>query len=132
LSVDQNVLVTARQAGNAIIQATLAQNETITANMAITAVDQSKEPYVKVTGFSDASISQYNTAIYTAAYFENGLQTDQEIEWSFGGASEVDYTAEINGNSVTISCDSASDVPLIVTASCNGYSASVSISLEGY
>ena len=132
LSVDDNGLVTALEGGAEVIEAVLAENPSIVAKVSITATVETNEPYVKFTSFSDTSISQYDSEMYTAAYFENGVQTDQEIVWSFSGASDVDYTAEIEGNSVMISCDSASDIPLILTASCNGYSASVSVSLEGY
>lgn len=131
-SVDQNGVATALDVGNAIIQATLAQNKGIFATIAITATQQTNEPYVQFIGFSDTSIVQYDSEIYTAAYFENGVQTSEPIIWSFSGADEVDYTAEIDGNSVMISCDSASNIPLILTASCKGYVASITISLEGY
>lgn len=132
LSVSESGLVTALSLGNAVVEATLAQNTSIKASVSISATDSVNAPYVQFTGFSDTSISQYDSEIYTAAYFENGEQTDAPIEWSFSGASEVDYTAEIDGNSVMITCDSASDIPLVITATCNGYSAMVSVSLEGY
>lgn len=132
VSVDQNGLVTAISIGSAVIEAKLSQNEAIVATFSLTATVETDRPYVKFTRFSDASIGQYNSEIYTAAYFENGEQTDQEITWTFSGASDSDYTAEADGNSIMITCDSASDIPLVLTASCNGYSASVTISLEGY
>lgn len=132
LSVSESGLVTALSLGNAVVEATLAQNTSIKASVSISATGSVNAPYVQFTGFSDTSISQYDSEIYTAAYFENGEQTDAPIEWSFSGASEVDYTAEIDGNSVMITCDSASDIPLVITATCNGYSAMVSVSLEGY
>lgn len=132
LSVDQNGLVTALEAGEAVIQATLTQNEAISAYASINASLATNAPYVQFTSFSDTSIRQYDSEIYTAAYFADGAETDEPIVWSFEGADEVDYTAEIDGNTVMISCDSASDAPLILTATCNGVSASVSITLEGY
>lgn len=132
LSVDQNGIVTALSVGNASVSAVLAQNSGVSAIVAVTVTEETNQPYVKFTRFSDTSISQYDSEIYTAAYFENGKETDAELVWSFSGASEVDYTAEISGNSVMITCDSASDVPLTVTATYNGYSASVNVRLEGY
>lgn len=132
LSVDQTGLVTALESGNAIIEATLAQNESITAQWSITAILETNEPYVQFTGFSDTSISQYKSEIYTAAYFENGQKTSEPVTWSFLGALDSDYTAEIDGNNVMITCDSASDVPLTLIASYNGYSARIDILLEGY
>lgn len=132
LSVDQTGLVTALSAGTAVIAVALEQNMAIEAQMSINATLETNEPYVQFLGFSDLSISQYDSEIYTAAYFENGEQTTREIQWTFSGASDIDYTADVDGNSVMITCDSASDVPLIITASCNGYTESISVSLEGY
>lgn len=131
-SINQNGLLNAISAGNAIVTVALAQNETVSTTLNITVTEERNDPYVKFTSFSDVSIGQYDSEIYSAAYFENGEQTDEPIEWSFSGASEIDYTADIEGNSVMITCDSASDTPLLITATCHGYSASVSISLEGY
>ena len=132
ISVSENGLVTALLDGSAVIEVVLAQNKAIGASVTVNATAETNEPYVKFTSFSDLSISQYDSEGYDAAYFENGEQTDEPIEWSFSGASEEDYTAEIDGNYVMITCDSASDTPLIITASCKGHSASVSVSLEGY
>lgn len=132
LSVNQNGIVLAQGIGSATIEARLEQNESIYVSINISVSAESNDPYVKFTDYSDTSISQYNSEMYTAAFFENGIQSQEEIEWSFSGASEVDYTAEIDGNTVLITCDSASDIPLVLTASCKGYSASVTISLEGY
>lgn len=132
ISIDENGLATALSVGSAVISVALAQNEAIGASLSINTTTETNEPYVKFTSFSDTAISQYDTEIYTAAYFENGEETAQPVEWTISGASDEDYTAEIDGNTIAISCDSASDTPLILTASYNGYSASVSISLEGY
>lgn len=132
VSVDSSGLLTALKEGNASVSVSLAQNEAIKASIDVSVTVGVNEPYVKFTTFSDASISQYDSEIYTAAYFENGEETSEPIIWTFSGASDVDYTADVDGNTVMITCDSASDIPLILTASCNGYSASVSIALEGY
>lgn len=132
LSVDHNGTVTAVGVGSTTVEAALIQNAAISAVLSVSVSSESNEPYVKFTGFSDTSITQYVSKEYTAAYFENDVEQSDLVKWSFGGASQMDYTAEIKGNTVVITCDSASDTPLILTASCNGYSASVSIDLEGY
>ena len=132
VSVNSSGLLLAVKEGSASISVSLTQNESIGSSFEVSVSVGANEPYVKFTAFSDTSISQYDSAIYSASYFENGVETDREIVWSFDGAKEVDYSAEVEGNTVMITCESASDTPLILTASCNGYSASVSISLEGY
>lgn len=132
LSVSENGLVSAIGEGSTIVSCSLKQNNEISACLGIRVTAEADEPYVQFTSFSDTSVSQYDSEIYTAAYFENGEETSEVVQWSFAGASEEDYTAEIDGNSVMISCDSPSDIPLILTATCNGYSVSLSISLEGY
>lgn len=132
LSVDQNGLVTAVAEGEAVIEAVLAQNEAVKTSVAITVTSEENAPYVKFTSFSDTAITQYDSETYTAAFFENGEQTDETVEWSFEGANETDYTAEINGNTITITCNSASDIPLTLIASFGEFTASVQILLEGY
>lgn len=132
INISKNGLIEAVEVGSAVITATLAQNEEISATFGISVTVETDEPYVKFTRFSDMSIGQYDSKTYTAAYFENGVKTQEPITWSFSGASEIDYTAEVEGNTVTITCDSASDIPLTLTASCNGKSVSINIDLEGY
>lgn len=88
--------------------------------------------YVGYTSIIPQCIRQYMNATFTAAYFENGLPTEQAIVWTYSGAESSNYTAQESGNTVTITCLGADDTPLTVTATCAGQSASVEIKLEGY
>ena len=81
------------------------------------------------------SISQYDSIVIQAAYIENGIETDQPLEWYFDGAdSDEVYCYQIaeDGRSVEITCISPSDNNLEITASKNGHSITATIELLGY
>ena len=77
-------------------------------------------------------LSPYQTAALTAVYTENGVETEDAVVWTYSGADESAYTAEEDGNTVTITCWAGSAAPLRVTASCKGQSVSAEIALEGW
>lgn len=135
-TVNENGVVTAISSGTVQISAKMAQNPLICVSVDLV-VDEVKKDEKKVVFVNPIpqSISQYETITITAVYRENGVMTDQPIEWFFEGAdSEDDYTAVISkdGKSVEITCNSASDNCLEVSASCNGVSALAIIELLGY
>ena len=130
--VDASGNITAKTAGNAVITATLQENTVISASVEVTVEDAAHEPYVAYTSAIPQYIRQYMSATLTAAYFENGLPTEQAITWTYSGAESDNYTAQESGNTVTITCLGADDTPLTLTATCAGQSASVEIKLEGY
>lgn len=133
-SVNQNGVVTSIKEGNCTITATLTQNPLITASLELVVTEQLSEPYVAFEGFNVESILQYESATFTATYFENNLATNQPLSWTFSGAPKRDYNATISSDqkSVTIECISASAKPLVIKASCNGYSAKIKVQLVGY
>lgn len=133
-TVDENGIVTAIGAGNALISATLAQNPSITATSELEVTEGASEPYVEFLGFVDKYIRQYDSATYDAAYFDGGTETDEPLQFSYSGATENDYIATVSSDrkSVTIECVSASETPLQITASCSGKSATISVELSGY
>ena len=130
--VDADWNIEAKTAGNAAITATLKENTEISASIEITVEDIAHEPYVAYTSVIPQCIRQYTSATLTAAYFENGLPTEQPVIWSYSGAESNNYTAQENGNAVIITCLGADDTPLTVTATCAGQAASVEMELEGY
>lgn len=133
-TVDENGVVSALKDGNAVITAKLLQNTAISAESALVVAEGENEPYVEFVGFVEPYILQYTSATYDASYYEDGVESKDPLEWSFGGASENDYIATISadGRSVTIECVSASDEHLSITASKNGKSATVHVELSGY
>lgn len=73
----------------------------------------------------------YESATITAAYFENGEQTDDTVHYEFDGADSMAYSAEIVGNSVTITCWRGETLPLTVVAVYGELRVSTEIELEG-
>lgn len=131
-TVNADGTVTANASGTAQITATLAQNTAVTATVELAVAEAVTEPYVAFNGVIPQSIEQYESATLTATYFENGVATDKPIAWTFSGANKRSYTTTINGNSVEIYCVLADNIPLTVTAECEGKTATTQIYLVGY
>lgn len=131
-SVDESGMVTAKTAGNVSITAVLSQSTGITASLDLSIEEAQTQPYMAFTSLVPSAIRQYMSATISAAYFEDGAETDEAVAWTFAGAEESSYYTNIDGNSVTITCAHPDDVPLTVTATCNGESVSAQIALEGY
>ena len=120
--------------GNAVIVATLVQNPLVTAKLGLTITEVVNEPYIAFDGFTHDYITQYSSETFNATYFENNLATDYPLKWTFSGATKRDYIATVSedGRSVTIECLSASEKPLTIKASYNGYTAKIKVNLVGY
>lgn len=130
-TVDEYGAVTAVGAGTCEITATLAQNASWTAQMAVT-VAAAEDKAVRFMQTVPETISAYDEITVTAGYFESGTLTEQTVEWTFSGADEQAYTADVNGNTAVIHCWGSSVTPLTVTAACEGVSSSTEIRLEGF
>ena len=131
-TVDSNGNVTAIAEGKTTITATLVQNTDISASVTLNVSDQTIEPYILFKGNIPESIEQYESADFSAVYVEDGEETDEPVEWSFDGAEADNYAVETDENSASVECISPADEPLVITASCNGVSASVEVWLKGY
>lgn len=132
LTINADGQVTAVSSGTAQITATLVQNTAVTATVELVVAEVVNEPYVAFNGVIPQSVEQYDTATLTATFYENGVATDKPITWTFSGANPRSYTTTINGNSVEIYCVLADNIPLTVTASCEGKTAETNIALLGY
>jgi hypothetical protein len=130
-TVDTNGIVTGVSQGTCNLIAVLKQNTSVSATFTVQVQQAVTEDYVTFTTTVPQSITQFDSATINAAYFVNGVQASDAITYAFSGASSSSYTATQSGNSLTIECWN-SDNPLIVTASCNGKSASTTIQLVGY
>ncbi len=120
--------------GNTVIVATLVQNPLVTAKLGLSITEVVNEPYIAFDGFTHDYITQYSSETFNATYFENNLATDYPLKWTFSGATKRDYIATVSedGRSVTIECLSASEKPLTIKASYNGYTAKIKVNLVGY
>lgn len=116
-TVDENGLVTAVGEGTCTITATLAQNGKYSASFSVSVENASAEGSVRFLTTVPETLAMYDSVTLTAAYFNNGEQTDNALTWLFDGADSEDYTAAVNGNSVTITCYGGSVKPLVVVAS---------------
>ena len=128
LTVDENGLVKAVGEGSATVTVTLAQNPDITQTVAI-AVAAAGDSYVAFTSTPLTVLHSLETAEISAAWFENGTATDDVITFSFSGADEDAYSADVSGNTATLTCYGLSDKPLIVTAAHGDSTAQMSIEL---
>lgn len=132
-TVDQSGTVTALQAGNATITATLEQNPEIQQQIYLTVIQQAQGNEVRFLTAVPDVLAAYQSVTLSAAVFTNGVQTEQTVTFTFSGppAQNGAWTAETDGNSVTIRCWRASDTPLVITASYDTVSAAETIRLEG-
>lgn len=121
---------TAYAEGTATITATLYQNQNVSQTFEVTV--SAVQDGVEFTSTVPQKLGYGDSVTITAAYFENGAETESEILWSFEGADKTAYSAAAEGNSATIKCFGYSDTPLVINASYGDYSASESIILEGF
>lgn len=128
-TVTQSGLVTAISAGECIIRATLQQNPSIATEMAITVHEQGTGTTVRIITEAPEAIGLMESATIAAAVL--GGAEGETVTWSFSGADENTYGADINGNTVTITCWGGSVTPLTVTARYEEKEASVTLDLEG-
>lgn len=133
-TINANGVVTAIAAGSAQIVATLRQNPAVSAMAELIVKEKRLEQYVEFISVSPNSITQYESVIVQARYFENGDMTKTPLKWSFGGAKAEDFSVVFaeDGLSVEITCLSPSDENLEITASYGEQSATMNIELLGY
>lgn len=129
LTVDADGLVTAIAPGTATVTAALAQNPAYSAETVIEVTDV--EDGVFFTTTVPQSISAFQTVAISAAYFEDGEETAQEIAFELSGADTNAYTAKVSGNTVVLSGFGYSTIPLTVTARYGTFEATAVIGLEG-
>ena len=129
LTVNERGFVTALAEGEAFITATLEQNPEIMTEIAVT-VTETQDGVEFITS-PPATLSYAESVTLTAAYFEDGEETAEELVWMLTGADESAYTAVSDGNSITITCYGYSASALVITACYASSSASAEIQLEG-
>lgn len=124
LAVDENGLVTAVGEGNAVITVSLEQNPSIKERVLIN-VPAWRDAYVAFTSTIPEKLHEYDSIIVTAAYFENGVATNNEITVTFTGPESGAYSVFNQSlNAYTLATFRASQTPLTVTASYGEYSES--------
>lgn len=120
ISIDENGLATAVGNGEAVITVVLDQNKSINQSIivSVTAVGESK---VIFTTTPIKVLDEYDSCLISAAYLRDGIETQDEVTFSFSGASERCYSAsKVKANTYEVRCYNASRVPLTVTIEANG------------
>lgn len=115
LTVDDNGLVTAVGTGTAVITVTLVQNPSVSAEVSITAAEAGRA-FVAFTTKPPEQLRAFDTAIFSAAFFQNGSETDEPIEIAVSGVPERSYAiATTRANTWKLTGYAAAFKPLIIT-----------------
>lgn len=130
-SVDEEGNVTANGAGTVDILCRLAQRPEIMAAYRLTVVGAQSGGMVEFLQDTPEELRMFQTFTLEAAYLEDGEITENPVEITVSGANPAAYSAEIEGNSVKITCWGGSTTPLKVTAKYDEYEDTAEIRLRG-
>ena len=132
-TVDDDGNVTGTGEGSVTITAVLAQNPSVYATFEMNVADEGNN-FIAFSALSSKEIRQYTADVFTAFYYENGVKTNEPLDWAFWNAPKDDYTAVVDddGLSVNVYCISPSATPLVITATHGGHTASITVELVGY
>lgn len=140
-SSDENILlvnaegrVKAVQEGNASIVCSLKKNPSIATKMDVAVV--SKETSIPaslewITSIPE-QLAKYDECTIEAAYYADGVKTEESITYSFSGPDDAAYSATQSGNIVQVKCWLPSTQPLVMTAECKNIIKTVEIKLTGW
>lgn len=129
LTVDDYGTVTAVGQGTASITVSLAQNPGITQAVEIE-VPAAESAYVAFTTTIPAKMHEYDAIAMSAAYFENGVPTQTEVQFSFSGPESGAYAVTPGDeNSCVVTSYHASNRPLTIKATYGAYSATATVYL---
>lgn len=131
ITVSDEGLCTAVAAGEAGITVALAQNENAKTVYSITVQSAVTTPHIQFTEGLPTNLYAYNNISFSAAYYDNGEETQNEVAWSLSGADKGSYSYTTAGNKITINVWSGSVGKLEVTASYGGVSATQEFILVG-
>lgn len=131
-SVDEYGNVTAIANGNAVITCTLLENQSVSDTFDVTVIERESANYVDFITPIPTTIKTFDTITIEAAYFEDGIQTADIVNFSIKAIPSNAYTATINGNKVTIQTWLPTTAPIGISAECNGMYESAVIDVEGY
>ena len=140
-SSDENILlvgaeghVKAVQEGNASIVCSLKKNPSIAAKMAVTVVSNETSIPASLEWVTPVpeQLAKYDECTIEAAYYADGVKTEESITYSFSGPDDAAYSATQSGNIVQVKCWLPSTQPLVMTAECKNIIKTVEIKLTGW
>lgn len=115
-TVDENGVVTGVAEGMVGITVSLAQNPSILTTVSINVPSPMPEN-VAFTTTIPAFLHEFDAITVSAAYFENGVVTENPVEITFSGPEASAYKAVPDGpNTYRLTCYHASQKPLVITA----------------
>ena len=132
VTVDENGVCEAAGEGTAVITCYLRENTNIYATIEITASQSLTGAYVEFINDLPQDLRAYDSVSCEAAYFVNGVKQSDEVSYSFSGAPLNCFGIALDGNVLAITCYASSNVPLVVTAACNGEEETQVLYLIGY
>lgn len=114
ITVNENGVARAASVGEAVITVILDQNKSINQHI-IVSVTETGESKVIFTSTPVKVLDEFDSCIITAAYLNNGIETEDEVTFAFYGASERCYGAsKVGSNKYEVKCYNASRTPLTV------------------
>lgn len=130
-TVAEDGTVTGVAEGECEIRCFLKQNTDKYAVYNLTVAGVSTEPRIAFVGTVTSEINMYDSTTISATYYEDGLPTEEVVEWYFDGAvNGYNYSVKIENNSATITCWNGSPTPLTITAYCKEQEISTDITLS--
>lgn len=114
ITVNENGAARAASVGEAVITVVLDQNKSVNQHI-IVSVTKNGESKVIFTSTPVKVLDEYDSCLITATYLSNGLETEDEVAFTFYGASERCYGAsKVGHNKYEVRCFNASRTPLTV------------------
>ena len=130
-AVDDGGFATGIAEGSAKIICTLAKNPEISTEFDVTVEGTGSGSKVAFLREVPEELRMFQTAIISAAWFEDGEKTDETVEITVSGPETTAYSVEYGENRAEITCYAGSNTPLTVTASRGSESVSAVIRLAG-
>lgn len=130
LTVDEDGTVTAVGEGSATITVTLEQNPDKTTEIDID-VPAAEEAFIAWTVTMPATLRAFSTIQVAAAYFENGVKTENPVSFTFSGPEKGAFSTKpgFEPNSYNVTAFYASPIPLTVTATSGDHELTAEITL---
>lgn len=127
--VDADGFITGISEGTAEITVTLAQNRDIRQTISVVVADSGAE-YVDFTTAPVSRIGELESVDISAARYLDGAATEDEVSFTFSGPADSCYKAVQTGeNTYTVTCYTASRIPLKIEISANGQTEETEIRL---
>lgn len=131
-TVDENGTVNPVGLGYCEITCALQQNPSVTNVFGLNVVERESQSYVDFLTPIPETIFAFETLNIEAAYYEDGLKTEDQVTYELTEADPNAYSYSVSGNILTIQTYAPSYKPLAIFASCNDKQIVTKIRILGY